>query len=212
MQQRDVIIIGAGAAGLMCARTLVQAGFSVAVLEARDRIGGRIFTLEDNGFPIPVELGAEFIHGDLPLTKKLLKEAGTNFHSIKGDLWRFEKGKFIEQEDFIENVDEVIKKLKKLATDTSVADFLDEHFPGEKYVRLRQTLKSYVEGYDAADSKLASSFALLQELIGDDGKQYRIEDGYVQLIDLLANDCKNGVCDFHLQTVVSKTTMDQGIS
>ncbi len=57
------LIIGAGIAGLAAARDLVDAGEQVTILEARDRLGGRIYT--DRVFsPIPVELGAELIHGD----------------------------------------------------------------------------------------------------------------------------------------------------
>ena len=95
MKKADVIIIGAGAAGLMCARELVKSGNTVLVLEARDRIGGRIHTLSDDKFPGPVELGAEFVHGDLEITKQLAKEAGVKLHETDGDLWRSEKGKFI---------------------------------------------------------------------------------------------------------------------
>jgi monoamine oxidase len=57
------LVIGAGTAGLAAAHTLNQAGESVMVLEARDRIGGRVYT--DRSFSdVPVEFGAEFIHGD----------------------------------------------------------------------------------------------------------------------------------------------------
>ena len=57
------LVIGAGTAGLMAARELSNAGVNVLVLEARDRIGGRVHT--DTTFaPHPVEFGAEFIHGD----------------------------------------------------------------------------------------------------------------------------------------------------
>ena len=45
MADCDVIIIGAGAAGLAAAATLVRAGRSVALVEARDRIGGRVYTI-----------------------------------------------------------------------------------------------------------------------------------------------------------------------
>jgi monoamine oxidase len=58
----DVIIIGAGAAGLSAARALSNSGLAVIILEARDRIGGRIFTRHITSFPAPIELGAEFIH------------------------------------------------------------------------------------------------------------------------------------------------------
>lgn len=204
MESRDVIIIGAGAAGLMCARELLRAGFSVSILEARNRMGGKIHTLSNGNFPMPVELGAEFIHGDLEETKNLLREAGINFYEVKGELWRLEKGQFIEQEDFIEDIDKVIERLKKLPSDMAVADFLQQNFADEKWVGLRHTLKSYVEGYDAADVKLASAFALLTELIGADEKQYRVEGGYSGIIDFLAAECKKGVCDIHLEKIVTR--------
>jgi len=63
-----VIVVGAGAAGLEAARELRARRRSVIVLEARDRIGGRILTVEDARVPIPIELGAEFIHGEAPVT------------------------------------------------------------------------------------------------------------------------------------------------
>ncbi|MBE7246903.1 MAG: FAD-dependent oxidoreductase, partial [Actinomycetospora chiangmaiensis] len=56
----DVVVIGAGAAGIAAARTLVAAGMSVAVLEARDRVGGRAWTVSLRGHP--VDLGAHWLH------------------------------------------------------------------------------------------------------------------------------------------------------
>src|SRR3954464_12826142 len=72
----DVIIIGAGASGLAAASELLRAGRSVLVLEARDRVGGRCWTRHMPGLEIPVELGAEFIHGEAKVTFALLKQAG----------------------------------------------------------------------------------------------------------------------------------------
>ena len=57
------LIIGAGTAGLAAARDLVKTGEVVTVLEARERVGGRVYTNRTFS-PIPVEFGAEFIHGD----------------------------------------------------------------------------------------------------------------------------------------------------
>jgi monoamine oxidase len=59
----DVVVIGAGASGLAAARALQDEGFDVVVLEARDRVGGRVFTQRDAKTQYPIELGAEFIHG-----------------------------------------------------------------------------------------------------------------------------------------------------
>lgn len=61
MNDVDVIIVGAGAAGLAAARTLLAQGRTVAVLEARDRIGGRVWT-EPDVAGHPVDHGASFIH------------------------------------------------------------------------------------------------------------------------------------------------------
>ena len=62
-QIADVLVLGAGVAGLAAAQELSQAGLRVIVIEARDRLGGRIFTQHVPGHPLPIELGAEFIHG-----------------------------------------------------------------------------------------------------------------------------------------------------
>lgn len=64
----DAIVIGGGAAGLAAARDLGARGLGVAVLEARDRLGGLILTMRESGGSIPIELGAEFVHGDAEST------------------------------------------------------------------------------------------------------------------------------------------------
>jgi monoamine oxidase len=69
----DVLVIGAGAAGLAAAGRLRDAGAKIVVLEARPHIGGRAQTDMQRG---PVELGAEFLHGDNAVTWQLLKRYG----------------------------------------------------------------------------------------------------------------------------------------
>jgi monoamine oxidase len=71
-----IVVIGAGAAGLMAARELARAGKRVTILEARDRCGGRIHPLPSADFLYPAEGGAEFVHGEAPVTHGLLREAG----------------------------------------------------------------------------------------------------------------------------------------
>ena len=83
----DVLVLGAGAAGLAAAADLSQAGLRVIVLEARDRIGGRIFTRHVPGRPLPIELGAEFIHGRPPESFALVDQAGLLVYEVNGDDW-----------------------------------------------------------------------------------------------------------------------------
>jgi monoamine oxidase len=61
MRTHDVIVIGAGAAGLAAARTLIDLGRSVLILEARDRIGGRAWT-ESTSFGLPIDRGCGWLH------------------------------------------------------------------------------------------------------------------------------------------------------
>src|ERR1700722_20744852 len=94
----DVIIVGAGAAGLVAAAKLAQAGQRVALLEARDRIGGRIFTrhlpAEAGHEPMHIELGAEFIHGLPPATWSAVGEAKLSAFELEGSDVSFGNGRW----------------------------------------------------------------------------------------------------------------------
>lgn len=70
-----VLVLGGGIAGLTAAWRLQQAGVEIELLEARDRVGGRLWTSFEYG-PFPVELGAEFIHGDRVITWQFLERYG----------------------------------------------------------------------------------------------------------------------------------------
>src|SRR4051812_5174436 len=95
-----IIIIGAGAAGLMAARDLSRKGKKVIILEAKERIGGRIHTIPEKGFGI-MEAGAEFIHGNLELTFKMLKKAGLKRNETTGKSWVYREGELRQDEDMI---------------------------------------------------------------------------------------------------------------
>src|SRR5690242_8867985 len=83
----DVIVIGAGAAGMAAARALSAAGSTVVVLEARARIGGRILTVRTEGNDRPLELGAEFVQGRVPETLAIAERAGLALCEVAGDDW-----------------------------------------------------------------------------------------------------------------------------
>jgi monoamine oxidase len=131
--KNTVLIIGAGAAGLMAARALAIAGKQVTVLEARNRTGGRIHTLSDESFFKHTELGAEFIHGDLPVTLKLLKEAGISYRPATGEMWTYQNGRFRRKRDGDRRVGAADRTVKRAEEDTNIYDFLQKEFPGDKY-------------------------------------------------------------------------------
>jgi len=200
----DVVVVGAGAAGLMAAWELVQTGKHTAVVEARDYVGGRIHTIQDDKFELPVELGAEFVHGDLELTKLLLQKAKVETYDVRGEIWQNEDESLDEQSDFIEDYSTLNKKFKEVTEDISVADFFETHLQGKEFEELRFSLKNYVEGYYAADTNKASTFSLKEELTNSDDEQYRVEGGYIKLVDYLYQQCKEKGVEFFVSQPVKE--------
>src|SRR5687768_1857517 len=94
----DIIIIGAGAAGLVAMKQLLAYGYSVCLLEADNKAGGRMRTIRE-GFSTPTEAGAEFVHGRLPITRQLLKEANISYEEVGGKMIYVEQGKWLEEQE-----------------------------------------------------------------------------------------------------------------
>jgi monoamine oxidase len=199
-----IVVIGAGAAGLMAARELARAGRRVTVLEARDRCGGRIHPLPAARFGYPAEGGAEFVHGEAPVTHGLLREAGLSLLPIQGTQWTVEDGIFSREESHDLHEAKFHKALQELKDDLTVAEFLRRHFAGPEYARLRHSIERMVEGYDAADPERASTLALRDEWMdGGRNTQARIAGGYGALIDFLRTECRNHGVVIHLTSAVS---------
>lgn len=200
----DVIIIGAGAAGLSAARILSRSKKSVCILEARNRIGGRIHTIRDKGFSFPVEAGAEFMHGDLPLTKALMREANISFFSGEGRTWNVQNNQLSEGDLFHKDWDVLMHRLQKLEHDMTIGDFLERHFSEPRYASLTDSVKRFVQGYDAADVNKASALALKEEWRNEDVQGYRPEGGYAQLMEFLSSEIQKDNGMLKLSTVVRK--------
>src|SRR3954469_12680378 len=101
----ECLVLGAGAAGLAAARDLSQAGLRVTVIEARPRIGGRVFTVHDPRSPVPFELGAEFIHGEAAETLSIAQGAGLAVLELPDSHEIASAGRFKPMGDFWEIVD-----------------------------------------------------------------------------------------------------------
>ena len=205
MNNTDILIIGAGAAGLVAANMLAKAGKTVTVLEARNRCGGRIHTLNNELFFKNAELGAEFIHGDLSVTLNLLKEAGIAHYHAGGEMWRYREGRFENENVFTGDWGLLMDKLGKLKKDISIEDFLKKEFPGSKYSSLKDSVRRFASGYDTADTRKASSFALWREWENEDGEaSYRVEGGYGAMINYLHESLKNAGGSIYLNSIVKK--------
>ena len=184
----DVIIIGAGAAGLMAMHKLLKEGYRVCMLEASAVAGGRIATLTPKRFTTPLETGAEFIHGNLPLTLQLLDEAVIAYHEVEGEMFSVQDGNW-NNDDHNEYWSEFMAKLGKLRTDMTILEFLNKHFGDPKYKSLRKDVQRFAEGFNLADISRAAILAIKDEWKDIDKKQFRIEGGYGRLISYLLDSC-----------------------
>ncbi|HET7815670.1 MAG TPA: NAD(P)/FAD-dependent oxidoreductase [Candidatus Baltobacteraceae bacterium] len=204
----DVIIVGAGAAGLTAARRLAQRGKRVLLLEARDRIGGRAWTLERHG--VRMEMGAEFIHGDAELTHRLMREAGLKWEGFDGSMWReTADGTLVCEEDSFESDDDLFAGLKALERDISVADYL-ARFASDDALRQRaQMALSFVEGFDAADPQIASARGIAHEWAsGVDNSSGRPCEGYGRLMHFLHAECVKAGVEVRLNRAVTSIAYD----
>jgi monoamine oxidase len=203
-----LLVIGAGAAGLMVGRELARAGKRVTILEARDRCGGRIYPLSTAEFGYPAEGGPEFVHGAAPVTREMMRAAGLSLSPRGGRRWSSRNGKLSPAEAAPPHADRFYRALAGVTTDLPIADFLDTEFAGPDYAALRRSITRTVEGYDAADPRRASTLALREEWMArDDGQHGRIAEGYGAMIDFLAAECRRHGAAIHLGAAV--TTIDE---
>jgi monoamine oxidase len=185
----DVVVIGAGAAGLLAGGELARAGASVLLLEARDRVGGRIWTRREPGLAVPVELGAEFIHGQAAITRALLAAADAAVADAADSHLTLHDGKLVPREDFFPKLRRAFASSSALAQrDMSFDEFLDCHLATRLSAEELQRARRMAEGFDAADTARASARAIVAEWLGDvlgEGPQSRPRDGYAALLETL---------------------------
>ena len=205
----EVIVVGAGAAGLAAAAELARAGRSVLVLEARERIGGRCWTRREPGLAVPIELGAEFIHGAAEATHALLRNAGTTSVD-SGRIQRYlDKGKLKPVDGFAEARKAVRNESVLKARDLSFEAFLGK----QKLPALTRTFsRMMVEGFDAADPRRASARAIAEEWGGAEmgASQPRPLGGYGPVLGWLAESLDPALVRLQLQTEVSAVRWKPG--
>ncbi|MEP6686705.1 MAG: NAD(P)/FAD-dependent oxidoreductase [Gemmatimonadales bacterium] len=187
----DVVVLGAGMAGLAAAERLGAAGRRVVVLEARDRIGGRIHTVDDPGLHYPVELGAEFVHGRPAVLLDLIRDLGLTLEAVPR---RAEAGELIGSVPLPDIRDSLVRLLHACdaGPDRPVADLIRDcgsllGRPGEL-----QGVIQYVESFHAADLTRMGTRALAENESSEDDAGdalHRIREGYGALVRGLAERC-----------------------
>src|SRR4051794_37822263 len=206
-----VMVIGAGAAGLMAAGELARGGRRVTILEARDRLGGRIHPLPAAEFGYPAEGGAEFVHGAAPVTRQVMREAGLSLAPRRGTRWSARSGALLPDDSPLPHADRFYRVLLEATVDMPIAEFLATHFADRRYDELRRSVIRTVEGYDAADPNRFSTFALREEWMArDDGEHGRLQQGYGALIESLAAECRRRFASVRLRAVVTAIDGEAG--
>lgn len=210
----DVVVIGAGASGLSAAAALAAAGRSVVVLEARDRIGGRIWTRHEPGIAAPVELGAEFVHGFASRNVAWLVRAGKTAIETPDSHWRLENGKLHQRDSFFHKVQQAMQKhLDQVTHDMSLDQLLDGPLKGQLSADARAYARMMAEGFDAADTSLASARAIADEWTGEmmtNAPQSRPQGGYSSLLTALAGALPADKVYMRLQTIVREIRWQRG--
>ena len=181
----DTLVIGAGAAGLFAARELTRAGRRVVVLEASHRVGGRILTELETRAGIPIELGAEFVHGEAPETTRLLDEARLATVPVLGRHYRSDRGELAAQGPAWERMQRVFAHLSaRRKEDRSFQEFLDEKPGGARLRAERELARGFVQGFNGADPALVSEKSLAEQGDPTEGaaEARRIVNGYAALV------------------------------
>jgi monoamine oxidase len=190
-QAVDVVVIGAGAAGLAAAHDLAHKGLKVAVLEARNRVGGRILTVRENTLSPPIELGAEFIHGKPKAVQSAVQRAGLDIHEVGGETWACISNSLKKSEDSATLWKKVVKTMKRAGrADQTFEAFIKN---SEHSAHLKEFATSYVEGFHIADSGRVSVHSLVEENEASERIEgeslFRIDNGYGALMQWYVNNC-----------------------
>jgi len=209
------IIIGAGVAGLSAGYHLTQAGYEVVIHEARDRIGGRVWTNREFA-DIPVEFGAELIHGNTVNTWEWVHKLGLktlHWQKMGDSMIHMEDGRWMTMKQGREESPELdVTRSWKLGDvdEPSPDEDLETYLKriGFTVEHLRYVKRSFAnaEGDNMEFLNAAAHANLFHDRdSADDYGDHRILDGYDAYYTKLAEGL-----DIHLNTIVAKIDWSDG--
>jgi monoamine oxidase len=204
----DVIIVGAGAAGLAAADVLAAEGKRIVLLEGRSRVGGRIHTMHDPAWPLPIERGAEFVHGKPKETLDIVHASACSLYDVTDQHWLFDKGRLQKSDGFFEDVERVLGIVEKVGKEDMTFDAALAKFGGRFSAEAKRSAKSFVEGFDAADSAqvscrwLAAGQKASEAIEGD--RLFRVLAGYDRITQFLCSGIDDPRHRIELETLVRR--------
>lgn len=206
-------MIGAGAAGLAAARSLAAHSLRVIVVEARDRVGGRVVSRSSQHSGVSAELGAEFIHGQAPETRALLREAGISSVDTGDESWSCSgDGDLLRDERDLAMTASIFEEARKLRQDETVDHFLRRFAHDGSMREAAEMARVFVEGFDAADPSIASVRSVADEVYsGVDFASARPDGGYGPMFNRLHEDCVRAGAQMSLSTEVRRISWRRGL-
>jgi monoamine oxidase len=215
----EAVVIGAGVAGLAAARTLAEAGRRVALIEARERVGGRIHTVQAIQGDLPVELGAEFIHGLPEELIDLVDEAGLTRFELDGDSRCVSPGSGAgrlgpcgDQHE----VHQLFEELGQVQLSPGSRDLSFSEFVGQRKLRPEAAARAtnYVEGFNAAEADRISVRALVKQQAAEDAisadRLFRVVEGYERVPQYLLRRFRDAGGELLRSTVMRSIDWEPG--
>ena len=205
---KEVLIIGAGVAGLAAARELSAAGRKVIVLEARNRIGGRIYTNHDQKSIVPIELGAEFVHGEAPEILDIAHHAGLLLCDASENHFMVHDKLVVTSDEFWLQMGKINARMKKIKRDQSFQEFMDKHARDPKLKNARKAAFMFVKGFHAAEPERAGVLGLNKTNAAaekiNEGHQFRFLSGYDSVVKSLYKEAVDRGARFQMETIVEE--------